>query len=369
MVDFSDFPLRDSLRGKTPYGAPQLEVPVALNVNENTHPIDTNALQAIEKTLLAVLPQLNRYPDREFTLLRKELANYLGGGLQAENIWAANGSNETLQHILQAFGGPGRSLLSFVPSYSMYPLLAQGTDTEWIAIERETDFTLSPEYVAAQLSLHNPTVAIICGPNNPTGTSISLDTVRAAYDAFDGILVIDEAYYEFEHDVESAVALLPERPRLVVSRTMSKAFSFAGVRLGYLAAHPKLIDALRLVRLPYHLSALTQAAAVAAVQHSKYMLQSVTAIKEQRLRLVTELSKLGLKPYQSGGNFLLVDGFGDNEKAFQYLLSRGVLVRQFAIAGHLRLTVGTSQENSIMLQIITDYLAETCYQKSLEGRL
>ncbi|MBB4071948.1 histidinol-phosphate transaminase [Canibacter oris] len=356
MAQLSDFPLRDNLKGKTPYGAPQLDVPIALNVNENTHPLNEAALQHIAAAVTSVLGCLNRYPEREFTQLREELAAYLGSGLTAENIWAANGSNETLQHILQAFGGPGRSLLSFVPSYSMYPLLAQGTDTAWIPVPRQANYELSPEYVASQLAKHNPTIAIICGPNNPTGTSLTLETVIAAYEAFEGILVIDEAYFEFEENTLSAVTLLEGRPRLVVSRTMSKAFSFAGVRLGYLAADPALLDALRLVRLPYHLSTLTQAAAVAAVQHAALMLESVTAIKEQRQRLVAELKALGLQPYQSGGNFLLVAGFGDSTAAFEALLAAGVLVRQFNIPGHLRLTVGTAAENTAMLQAIAAFL-------------
>lgn len=356
MAKLSDFPLRPSLQGKAPYGAPQLDVPIALNVNENTHPIAKEVTDAILSALGAALPTLNRYPDREFTKLRQALAKYLGAGLGADNIWAANGSNETLQHILQAFGGPGRSLLSFVPTYSMYPLLAQSTDTAWIPVERLSEYTLTPDYVATKLHEHNPTVAILCGPNNPTGTSLSIDTIKAAYDAFDGILVIDEAYYEFENSLPSAVTLLANRPRLVVSRTMSKAFAFAGARVGYLAADPALIDALRLVRLPYHLSALTQIAATVAIEHAPLMLEAVADIRAQREYLVKELSKLGLSCYQSGANFLLVAGFQDKRAAFNFLLQRGILVREFNIPGHLRITVGTAHENQAVLAAIAAYV-------------
>lgn len=329
-------------------------MPVSLNVNENTHPIPDAVVEDIARSLAEAVRGVNRYPDREFVALRESLAGYLGHGLTTDQLWAANGSNEVLQQVLQAFGGPGRSLLSFTPTYSMYPLLASGTDTEWIAVPRPADYALTVDGVVEALREHQPDVAILCGPNNPTGTVLDREVILAAYEAFDGILVIDEAYQEFDDEHESSVALLPGRHRLLVSRTMSKAFAFAGVRLGYLAADPAIIDALRLVRLPYHLSALTQTAAVAAIRHSDEMLANVADIRQQRERLAAALEALGYEVHPSGANFLLVGGFADPTATFEALRTRGILIRNLGIEGHLRLTVGTEAETSALIDALTE---------------
>lgn len=351
MTSLDDLPIRDELRGKIPYGAPQKAVPVALNVNENTHGIPEVVAHDIVASLAAAVLSANRYPDREFTELRDGLAGYLGHGLTRDNIWAANGSNEVLQHILQAFGGPGRSLLGFVPTYSMYSLLASGTGTRWIAAERDADYELSPESAAEAVRREAPDIVFLCSPNNPTGTPASLETIAAVYDATDGIVVVDEAYGEFGtgEDAVSAVTLLEGRPRLLVSRTMSKAFSFAGVRLGYLAADPAVTDALRLVRLPYHLSALTQAAAISALRHADAMLAMVADIRSQRDRIVTRLAELGYTPYRTASNFVLFGGVEDPRGVFEALLAQGILIRDVGIPQHLRVTAGTEAETTAFL--------------------
>ncbi len=352
MTTLRDLPLRSNLVGKEPYGAPQDPVPVSLNVNENTHPLPPEVLDDIASSLAAAARGLNRYPDREFFELREALARYLGHGLEATQLWAANGSNEVLQQVLQAFGGPGRTLLSFTPTYSMYPLLADGTDTGWLGVPRPEGYALTPEGVTEALREHNPSIAILCAPNNPTGTPLGLDVVRAAYDAFDGMLIVDEAYHEFDAESESALSLLPGRPRLMVSRTMSKAFAFAGVRLGYLAADAAVVDALRLVRLPYHLSALTQAAALAALRHADSMLATVADIRAQRDRLAEGLTVLGYNVHDSGANFLLVGGFADPTATFEALRAQGILIRNLGIEGHLRLTAGTEAETTVLIDAI-----------------
>ncbi len=354
MTSLSDLPLRANLVGKAPYGAPQDPVPVSLNVNENTHPLPEAVVTEVIAELSRVVRGVNRYPDREFTALREALAGYVGQGVGAEQVWAANGSNEVLQQVLQAFGGPGRSLLSFTPTYSMYPLLADGTDTQWIPVQRPHDYALTPEGVASALEQHQPSIVILCGPNNPTGTPLDPAVITAAYDAFDGILVVDEAYHEFDSEHPSAVSLLPNRPRLLVSRTMSKAFAFAGVRLGYLIADPAVIDALRLVRLPYHLSALTQAAGLAAIKHAGEMLATVADIRAQRERLATALTDLGYVVHPSGANFLLVGGFSDPGATFEALRQRGILIRELGIPGHLRMTAGTAEETSLLIEALTE---------------
>lgn len=350
-----DLPLRENLRGKHPYGAPQLPVRIALNVNENTHPIPEAVARDIVESLAAAVLTVNRYPDREFTELRESLANYLGHGLTPDNIWAANGSNEVLQQIFQAFGGPGRSVLSFTPTYSMYPIIAAGVDTEWIAVPRADDFTVSAETVTAAIAQHTPNIVVLCSPNNPTGTPLPIETIEAAYDALcapgqGGMLIVDEAYAEFTPDhVPSAISLLPGRERLIVSRTMSKAFAFAGARVGYLAADPAVTDALRLVRLPYHLSAFTQAAANAALRHAPEMLAMVDDIRLQRDRLLAELPKLGYPVSASWANFVLFGGVADPHATFEALLGHDVIIRDVGIANHLRVSVGTKHETTAFL--------------------
>lgn len=353
MTTLNDLPLRDDLRGQTPYGAPQLAVPVALNVNENTHQIPEEVAQDIVARVAAAVLGVNRYPDREFTDLRERLAGYLGHDLAAENIWAANGSNEVLQHVLSAFAGPGRSLLGFVPTYSMYSLLAAGSGTRWIGAERDADYELTPETAAAAVRREQPDVVFLCSPNNPTGTPLSLETIAAVYDAAPGIVLVDEAYAEFApDDAGSALSLLPGRERLLVSRTMSKAFAFAGVRVGYLAADPAVIDALRLVRLPYHLSALTQAAAAAALDHAPAMLAMVDDIRGQRDRIVAELTDMGYSPLRSHANFVMFGGVEDPNGTFEALLERGVLIRDNGIPHHLRVSAGTRAETTAFLDAL-----------------
>jgi histidinol-phosphate aminotransferase len=346
-------PIRDDLRGLTPYGAPQAPLPVALNVNENTHPVPQEVADDILDAVAHALRDVNRYPDREFTDLREGFADYLRHGLTRDQIWAANGSNEVLQHVLQAFGGPGRTAMGFAPTYSMYPLLTRATGATWIAGERGHDFVVSAESAASQVADAAPDVVFLCAPNNPTGTPMGLDVIEAVYEASHGIVIVDEAYFEFApREERSALTLLPGRERLVVSRTMSKAFAFAGARVGYLAADPALIDALRLVRLPYHLSALTQAAAVAALRHASTMLHMVDDIVAQRDRISATLDALGYEPHESWTNFVLFGGVDDPAATWQALYDRGVLIRDVGIPHHLRVSAGTEAETTAFLDAL-----------------
>jgi histidinol-phosphate aminotransferase len=333
-----------------------LHVPVALNVNENTHAIPDAVARDIVSALSEAVAGANRYPDREFSTLRESLAGYLGHGLTRENMWAANGSNEVLQQILQAFAGPGRSALGFAPTYSMYPILANGTATHWVAGDRDADFELTAARTVDWITRTQPDVVVLCSPNNPTGTPLSLEVIEAAYDATDGIVVVDEAYAEFmPPHTPSALTLLAGRDRLIVSRTMSKAFAFAGVRVGYLAASAAITDAMRLVRLPYHLSALTQAAAIAALAHADEMLGMVSEIRAQRERISAGLGALGYRPYRSGSNFVLFGGVRNPHEMFEALLADGVLIRDVGIPGHLRVSAGTEAETTAFLDAAERY--------------
>ena len=358
-LDGDGLPLRHDLRGTAAYGAPQLDVPVRLNTNESSHPVPEPVVHALVEAVRAVARDLNRYPDRELTGLREDLAAYLtattGGPLTAEQLWAANGSNEVLQHLLQAFGGPGRTALGFTPAYSMHPIIATGTGTRWVDGSRpgspDDPFDLDAASAAAQAAAVDPDVVFLCSPNNPTGTALDLAVITAVHDAApSAVVVVDEAYAEYARTgTPSAVTLLPGRRRLVVTRTMSKAFAFAGARVGYLAADPAVTAALRLVRLPYHLSSLTQAAARAALAHADDLLGAVEATRVQRDRLVAGTAALGLRPVPSDANFVLVGGFDDERAAWQALLEDGVLVRDVGLAGHLRITAGTEAETTAVL--------------------
>ncbi|CAA9335482.1 MAG: Histidinol-phosphate aminotransferase, partial [uncultured Friedmanniella sp.] len=279
----AELPVRPELVGEEPYGAPQLDVPVRLNVNENPYPPGPAVVAEIAAAVADAAGSVNRYPDRDALGLRGDLARYLGHGLGAEQVWAANGSNEVMTHVLQAFGGPGRTALSFAPTYSMYPEYARNTHTRWVTAPRTADFRVDAAAAVAAVAEHAPDVVLVTSPNNPTGTAVDLATVRAICDAAPGVVVVDEAYVEFARTgTPSALELLPAYPRLAVSRTMSKAFAFAGGRLGYLAAAPAFVDALRVVRLPYHLSALTQAVARVALAHAPEMLAAVDQLRVAR---------------------------------------------------------------------------------------
>jgi histidinol-phosphate aminotransferase len=355
-------PLREDLRGSTPYGAPQLDVPVRLNTNENSYDVPAEVAAAIVAAVADEASHLNRYPDREFTALREALAGYLGHDLRADQIWAGNGSNEVLQHVLQAFGGPGRTALGFTPAYSMHPIISAGTGTAWVDGLRGVGvdpFALGAAGTVAQIEEHDPDVVFLCSPNNPTGTALELDVVAAVYAATRGVVVVDEAYAEFARPgTPSALTLLPGRERLVVTRTMSKAFTLAGARLGYLAGDPAVCDAFRLVRLPYHLSSLTQAAARAAIEHVGALLGTVEAIKEQRDRIVAELPRLGLTPVPSDANFVLFGGLADEKWTWRALLDHGVLVRDVGLPHYLRVTAGTPQETGAFLAALEKSLEQ-----------
>ncbi|NKZ90885.1 histidinol-phosphate transaminase [Rhodococcus hoagii] len=354
-VGIDDLPIRDNLRGQSPYGAPQLTVPVQLNTNENPHPPSKALVDDVAEAVRAAAADLHRYPDRDAVALRTDLAEYMtrqtGVPLDVSNVWAANGSNEVLQQLLQAFGGPGRSAIGFVPSYSMHPLLVAGTQTEWIAAARHDDFSLDTATAVRVIEERRPDVVFVTSPNNPTGHSIGLEDLKQILAAAPGIVIVDEAYAEFS-SVPSAVSLIDEFPtKLVVSRTMSKAFAFAGGRLGYLVAAPAFVDAMLLVRLPYHLSVVTQAAARAALRHADETLGSVAELASERDRVSAELSEMGYEVVPSDANFILFGLFEDAARTWQHYLDEGVLIRDVGIAGHLRATIGLAAENDELLRV------------------
>jgi histidinol-phosphate aminotransferase len=353
-------PLRSNLRDLSAYGAPQVPASAVMNTNENPYPPSAQLAQAISERIKEVSLTLNRYPDRDAITLRKKLSDFINGlsgtKFSRENVWAANGSNEIIQSLFLAFGS-GKAI-GFIPSYSMHPLIAKVTQVQWIAGTRGSDFSLDTESALVQIKQAQPVLTFLTTPNNPTGTSISLTDLENIAQHCTGLLVIDEAYAEFS-DEKSAVTLIEKYPHVVVIRTMSKAFAFAGARLGYLVAHPSVIESMYLVRLPYHLSALTQAAAEVALDFSDELLGTVAQLRKDREIMRTDLERLGLTVIPSSSNFLLFTGFKQpSAQLWQQMLDRGVLIRDVGLLGYLRVTIGNEAENKKFIETLSACLGE-----------
>ncbi|HEU5036018.1 MAG TPA: histidinol-phosphate transaminase [Nocardioides sp.] len=357
-------PLREELRGIEPYGAPQLDVPVQLNTNENPYGPSEVCADDIAAAVRTAALTLNRYPDREHVELRAALAAYLSRdtphGIVPEQVWAANGSNEVMLQLLQAFGGPGRTAMSFAPTYSMYPEYARDTSTTWVQGRRAEDFSLDLDAAREAIERERPSVVLLPSPNNPTGTALPPEAVGLLCKAAgDGLVVVDEAYGEFRRaGVPSALELLPTYRNLIVTRTMSKAFAAAGLRLGYLAADPAICDAIRVVRLPYHLSTVTQATALAALRHAPELLGKVDELRAERDRTVAWLREQGLAVADSDANFALFGTFTDRHAVWQGLLDRGVLIRETGPDGWLRVSIGTGDEMQAFKDALTEVREE-----------
>ena len=362
-ITLADLPLRDELRGEEAYGAPQLDVDVRLNTNENPYPPSDALIDELVGEIGKVASDLNRYPERDAVELRRALAAYVSGrtgvDLTEDNLWAANGSNEILQQLLQAFGGPGRTAMGFTPSYSMHPILSAGTQTEFLAVPRDPEtFDIPLAAALDAIELKRPDVVFVTSPNNPTGNLTPFADLRKILDAAPGIVIVDEAYAEFT-DEPSAVTLISEYPaKLVVSRTMSKAFDFAGGRLGYFVADPAFIAAVLLVRLPYHLSTLTQAAATVALRHADETLGTVATLAAERDRVVGKLGELGCDVIESHANFVFFGRFADAAGAWRGFLDRGVLIRDVGVPGRLRATIGLPPENDALLRAAAELAAD-----------
>ena len=354
-------PLREALRPMSPYGAPQVPAQASLNTNENPYSPSPALQKAITDAVTKVAADLNRYPDRDATALRTKLASYInelsGTHMSADNIWAANGSNEIIQSIFLAFAqGP---VLGFTPSYSMHPLIAKVTGAQWIDGKRNADFSLNVADAVAEVQKHKPTLTFITTPNNPTGGAVTIDEVQQLADAckvVGGLLVVDEAYAEFSQE-KSAVTLIANNPHVIVIRTMSKAFAFAGARVGYLVSDVAVKDAMMIVRLPYHLSALTQAAAQVAIDHRAELLGGVATLIAARESVVQALGDMGLTTITSSANFVLFTGFKqDAPQLWAALLEKGVLIRDVGLSGYLRVTIGNEAENNLFLSALKELI-------------
>ena len=354
-------PLREKLRPLSPYGAPQVPARASLNTNENPYSPSPALQKAITDAVAKVAADLNRYPDRDATVLRTKLAQYIneqsGTKFSEDNVWAANGSNEIIQSIFLAFAqGP---VLGFTPSYSMHPLIAKVTGSVWIDGKRNADFSLNTADAVAEIQKHKPTLTFITTPNNPTGGAVTIEAIQMLADAAQsvgGLLVVDEAYAEFSQE-KSAVTLIANNPHVIVIRTMSKAFAFAGARVGYLVSDASVKDAMMIVRLPYHLSALTQAAAEVALDHRSELLGGVSTLIAARATVVQALHEMGLTTIPSSANFVLFTGFKqDAPQLWAALLEKGVLIRDVGLSGYLRVTIGNDAENNLFISALKELI-------------
>jgi histidinol-phosphate aminotransferase len=351
------FEIRDDLRGLQPYRAPQVDAPVRLNSNESPWPPPEGFVKDLAERVARL--ELNRYPDREAGGLRSALGSRFTW--PGDGVWVANGSNEIIQTLLLAFGGAGRRVLIFSPTYAMYTHFSNLTATELVERPVDEPWVLDPSFVAAAVAEVDPAVTFVCSPNNPTGTAQSLDVVRAALEPGRGIVLLDEAYAEFGG--ESATAILGRHDRLAVVRSFSKSWRLAGARIGYMLAHPWLIEALQIVRLPYHVSALTQACGEVAVRHAGAALSAVEEIVAERDRLSKELQRVReVEVFPSAANFLLFRTPLEGASLWKELADRGVLVRDFSstpgLERCLRVTVGTGEQNAAFVEALRGVLAD-----------
>ena len=353
----SPLKVRSDLESIAPYVSPQLPARHRMNTNESPYPPPPALVDEVAEEIKAVA--LNRYPNRDATDLYTAISQHVGW--PREGLWVANGSNEVFMHLFLAFGGPGRSALIFEPTYSLHGLIPQIAGTAVVRLDRDSDFLVDVDKAVDEVQRLRPAVVIACSPNNPTGRCEPVEAIRALLRHAPGIVVMDEAYGEFAEPDQSVVPLLAEEPRLVVTKTFSKAWRLAGVRIGYMMASPELVAEMARVRLPYHLSAVTQIVGVAALRHSDETLRLVSAIAAERDRITLGLEAMGVMAFPSDANFVLFK-VEEAERTWRRLLDRGVLVRSYAgapgLEDCLRVTAGLSEETDAFLDAMKDALDE-----------
>lgn len=354
-------PVRDDLASLDGYHSPQVEVAIRLNTNESPEPPPDGFAEAVEEAVGQLA--WHRYPDRAATVLREGIA--ARHGLDAAQVFAANGSNEVLQTLLLAFGGPGRKAVTFEPTYAMHGHIARITGTEVVEGERDDHFEVDRSAALDLVQQVRPAITFLCSPNNPSGNPVAADLLAAMHDfARDSgsLLVVDEAYGEFAP--RSALELFSEDANLAITRTFSKTWSMAAARLGYAIAPSWLIERLYAVVLPYHLDAMKQTAGSIALDFASEMNARVGRIVANRETITRGFETMGVEYWPSASNFILFRPHIDGEVAagvvWEGLLQRGILVRNCAtwprLEGCLRVTVGTSDENQAFLTALAEIL-------------
>jgi len=347
--------VREDLRDISPYVSPQRPARHPMNTNESPYPPPAQLLNEVSERLRDVA--LNRYPDKDATGLFDGLARRWGW--PRDGVWIANGSNEIFLHLFLAYGGAGRSSLTFEPTYSLHTLIPRVCGTVTTQLPRAEDFRIDLDAAAEAIRLQRPDFVIVCSPNNPSGGCEPVDAVRALAQVASGLVVVDEAYGEFAESEDTVRPLLEEHSNVVLVRTFSKAWRLAGVRIGYMLAHPQIVEGIQRVRLPYHLSTLTQLFGEAALRYEQDTMHLVAAIKAERDRIAVELQAMGVKTFPSRANFVLFE-VEDPDGIFGALMERGVLVRNYS--GHegldrcLRVTAGLPEETDAFVAAMKEVL-------------
>jgi histidinol-phosphate aminotransferase len=347
--------VRQDLTDVEPYVSPQLPARVRLNTNESPYPPPEDLLEEVFAALGE--QHLNRYPNRDATALTEAIADHTSW--PKDGVWPANGSNEAFQHLFLAFGGPGRKIMVFEPTYSLHSLIARITGTGVVGMPRSDDFEIDVDAATAVIRKERPDIVIACSPNNPTGLLEPLPAMRALIEEAPGLVVVDEAYIEFAEPGDSAMSLLADRPKVVISKTLSKAWRLAGARIGYLLAAPSIVSEMARVKLPYHLSTLTQLIGCAGLKRAGDALRVVESIKMERDRIGVELQAMGVRSWPSRANYVLFQ-VEAAERVWQSLLDRGVLVRKYsgvpALEDCLRVSAGRPEETDEFLAAIRELL-------------
>ncbi len=352
--------VRDDLNAMEGYHSPQVEVEVRLNTNEAPFPPPDEFQEAFINEVTKV--DWNRYPDRLARSLREDLASL--HQVEPEQVFVANGSNEVLQTICLTFGGYGRTALTFEPTYAMYGQIARTTQCRVVEAQRDETFRVSLDVLERSVETEKPDLMFLCSPNNPTGTPESAEVVEAALGLSSAAVVVDEAYGQFaDFTALDMLGADNASESLIVTRTFSKTWSMAGVRLGYCIAPSWILDEFQKVVLPYHLDSVKQIAGRVALRFQDQMEQRVTQIAGERRRVSEALSLMELEVWPSQANFILFRTTPRDlpgEKVWKRLLDRSVLVRNCSgwpgLDDCLRVTLGTEKENTIFLEALEEAL-------------
>ncbi len=345
---------RTGLKDMPTYDVVEREWNIKVNANE----CNMNLPPMVEDRLMARFASVafNRYPNDQVDILAEQIAKNFN--LQRKNILVANGSSEILEKLFFAFGGKGHKIVYPQPSFSMYKIYAQFSESVGVPVNLREDYTFDAKAFVQAVQENEATLAVICSPNNPTGTKIPMADIEYVAKNVNCALVIDEAYVEF--DGESAMRFFKDYPQMMIARTFSKAYGLASARVGYLLADEKIIEMVGKACMPYHVNVLSAVTADVVYQMRDEYVPRIQMMVAERKRMSELLAKIdGMTVYPSATNFILVK----HPRAValnEYLTSIGIGVRSFGSAPRLenclRISMGTRAENDIWLKAIKDFL-------------
>ena len=332
---------KQSVKDLQPYVVNPIVCSVKLDANEGDKDLFKDLLNEIGDDFY-----LNVYPDDNYTDLKNSISNYIGCGV--ENICVGNGSSELLDLCVKTFVDTNDLILSLDPTFSMYSIYAKIANSRYIGAGQSNDFTINVEDVIKAIKENNPKLTIICNPNNPTGTVIKKEDMLEIVKSTENIVIADEAYMEFCD--ESIVDEIENYDNLIVVKTMSKAFSMAGIRTGYLIANKELVQTIEKVRPPYNLNSISAFLATKALKQRDKMISYVESVKMEREKVYNELLNMGVKAYKSGANFVFFKSDIDNLE--DKLVEDDILIRKFGgkLNNYYRVTIGSKDENKVFLE-------------------